>query len=220
MYMPDLFAVTDPEEIELVLASLPLGCLVTRDVGGFFATHAPMVFDPAGRVLQGHVTRANPHPERSGDGEALAIFQGPNAYISPGWYPSKREHGRAVPTWNYEVAHVSGKLAWRTDIDWLRDHLTRLSDRFEAGRPEPWALTDAPEDYLQKQFTGIVGFELEVRDVQVKRKLSQNRSPDDRRAVIAALLESDTPADRQVGAIMADGVRPYAGGVRSPDRRE
>jgi transcriptional regulator len=217
MYMPELFAVTDPEEVELMLANPPLGCLVTRDADGFFATHVPMVFDPVGRALQGHVTRANPHPERSGDGEALAIFQGPNAYVSPGWYPSKREHGRAVPTWNYEVAHVSGKLSWRTDVAWLRDHLTRLTDRFEAGRPEPWALTDAPEDYLQKQFAGIVGFELKIRDVQVKRKFSQNRTPEDRQAVIEALLESDEPSDRQVGAAMTARPRPFPVQVNSPE---
>jgi transcriptional regulator len=217
--MPELFAVTDPQEIELVLGNLPLGCLVTRDADGFFATHIPMVFDPAGRALQGHMTRANPHPVRSGDGEALAIFQGPNAYVSPGWYPSKREHGRVVPTWNYEVAHVSGNLGWRTDVAWLRNHLTRLTDRFEAGRPEPWALTDAPEDYLERQFAGIVGFELEIRDVQVKRKFSQNRTPEDRCAVIEALLGSEEPTARQVGAAMAAGSTPCAGGARSPARR-
>ncbi|MDB5444880.1 MAG: transcriptional regulator [Phenylobacterium sp.] len=202
MYMPELFAVTDGDEIESVLRNVRLGCLVTRDSAGFFGTHLPVIFDPARRVLAAHVARANPHPESSGDGEALVIFQGANAYVSPSWYPSKREHGKVVPTWNYEAVHVSGTLSWRRDAAWIAGHLAALTERFEQARPEPWSLADAPEDFLERQMAGVIGLELDVRDVQVTRKLSQNRSPDDRSGVIAGLLESDSLSDRAVGAEM------------------
>jgi transcriptional regulator len=203
--MPEMFAVTDPDEIEFVLSNVRLGCLVTRDAEGFFGTHLPMLFDPARRVLSGHVAKPNPHPDRAGDGEALAIFQGMDAYVSPNWYPSKFRHGKAVPTWNYEVAHVSGSLGWRRDPEWLRAHLALLTERFERPQAKPWALTDAPEDYLQAQLAGVVGVELAVRQVQVKRKLSQQRSPTDRQGVIAGLFDTTDPGDRRVGEAMAKG---------------
>jgi transcriptional regulator len=203
MFMPDLFAVTDPDEVDFVLANVRLGCLVTRDADGFFATHLPMLFDRERRVLAGHVARGNPHPARTGDGEVLVIFQGMDAYVSPSWYPSKFQHGKVVPTWNYEVAHVTGRATWRNDVTWIREHLGRLTNRFEGAQQEPWRLEDAPEDYLQRQFQGIVGVEIEVRQVQVKRKLSQNRAEPDRMGVIAGLLQSADAGDREVGAAMA-----------------
>jgi transcriptional regulator len=111
MFIPDAFAVTDRAEIDRVLAEAPLACLVTRDAEGFFATHLPMLYDSDRRVLRGHISRQNAHPRRASDGEALVVFQGVNGYVSPNWYPSKSEHGRVVPTWNYEAAHVTGPLA-------------------------------------------------------------------------------------------------------------
>jgi transcriptional regulator len=203
MYLPDLFAITDPQEAELVLSSARLGCLITRDAEGFFGTHLPMLYDPERRLLSGHVARANPHPERSGDGEALVVFQGLDAYVTPNWYPSKFKHGRVVPTWNYEVAHVTGTLSWRPEAAWLRAHLEALTQRFERAQAKPWALSDAPEDYLQKQFAAVVGVELQVREVKVKRKLSQNRTPADRMGVAAGLLDSDDPGARRLGERMS-----------------
>jgi transcriptional regulator len=203
MFMPELFAVTDPDEVDFVLANARLGCLVTRDAEGFFGTHLPMLFDRERRVLAGHVARGNPHPARGGDGEALVVFQGMDAYVSPSWYPSKFQHGKVVPTWNYEVAHVTGRASWHTDVAWIREHLGRLTNRFEGDRDEPWGLDDAPEDYLQGLFKGVVGVEVEVREVQVKRKLSQNRAEPDRVGVIAGLLQSADAGDREVGAAMA-----------------
>lgn len=204
MYLPDMFAVTDLHEVDQVLQYARLGCLVTRDAAGFFGTHLPMVFDPARRSLTGHISRANEHPDRSGDGEALVIFQGLDAYVSPSWYPSKQEHGKVVPTWNYEVAHVTGKLTWRDDPEWLREQLDKLTDRFESGRPEPWATSDAPDDYLARQIAGVIGVQLQVREVRVKRKLSQNRALRDREGVIAGLRDSSLPADQVLAAVMAE----------------
>ncbi len=204
MYLPDMFAVTDAHEVDAVLQNARLGCLVTRDAAGFFGTHLPMIFDAERRSLMGHISRANQHPDRSGDDEALVIFQGLDAYVSPSWYPSKQEHGKVVPTWNYEVAHVTGKLNWRDDPEWLREQLAKLTARFESGRPEPWAMSDAPEDYLARQIAGVIGVELDVREVRVKRKLSQNRVPRDREGVIAGLHNSSVSADQMLAVVMAE----------------
>jgi len=204
MYLPDMFAVSDAHEVDAVLQEARLGCLVTRDSSGFFGTHLPMLFDPKRRLLMGHISRANQHPDRSGDGEALVILQGPDGYVSPSWYPSKQEHGKVVPTWNYEVAHVTGTLNWRDDPEWLRELLAKLTARFESGRPDPWAMSDAPEDYLARQIAGVIGLELAVHEVRVKRKLSQNRSPEDREGVIAGLSDSSLSADQRLAAAMVE----------------
>jgi transcriptional regulator len=119
-------------------------------------------------------------------------------------YPSKQDHGKVVPTWNYEVAHVGGKLTWRDDPAWLREQLAKLTARFEDGRPEPWAMSDAPEDYLSRQIAGVIGVELDVREVRVKRKLSQNRAVRDRDGVIAGLRDSSVPADQLLAAVMEE----------------
>jgi transcriptional regulator len=181
---------------------------VTRDGEGFFATHLPMLFDAERRTLTGHVAAGNPHPRRSGDDEALAVFQGVDAYISPNWYPSKFQHGRVVPTWNYEAVHVTGRVTWRTEPEWLRGQLERLTDRFEAGQSKPWAVSDAPEDYLEKQLAAIVGVELAIAEVKAKRKLSQNRQPADRMGVIAGLTASESPTDGLVAAAMTSPPQP------------
>jgi transcriptional regulator len=177
---------------------------VTRDGEGFFGTHLPVLFDAERGRLDGHIARANPHHGRAGDGEALMIFQGPNAYVSPSWYPSKAVHGRVVPTWNYEVVHVTGTITWRPEPEWLRPHLAALTNRFEQGRPEPWALTDAPDDYIARQLSAIVGMELAVRTVRVKRKLSQNRAPEDRQGVIDGLDASTWLTDADVARRMEE----------------
>ncbi len=199
MYIPDAFAVTDEAEVETVLQGLTLGCLVTHDEDGLFASHLPFLYDPTRRVLTGHVARPNPHWRR-GSGEALVIFQGVEAYVSPSWYPSKYQHGRVVPTWNYEAVHVYGRLAWREEPDWLREHLGALTDRYEGGRVKPWGLDDAPDDYIDSRVRMVVGLELAVERVEAKRKLSQNRVESDRLGVIAGLSGSESAADRAVAA--------------------
>jgi transcriptional regulator len=202
MYTPSAFAVTDPDEVEAVLRAARFGCLVTHDAAGLFATHMPFLYDPERRVLTGHIARPNPHWERAGDGEALVIFQGPEAYVSPSAYPSKAEHGRVVPTWNYEAAHVYGRLTWRHDVDGLIDHVGALTDREEAGSPAPWSTDDAPMDFIHALARGVVGLELAIERVEVKRKLSQNRPEPDRLGVIDALSASDDPGDRATARAM------------------
>ncbi len=203
MYLHDAFNVTDPDEAKAMLAAGRLGCLVTSDAQGLFATHIPFVFDPDAAVLRGHVARENEHWRRGG-GAALVIFQGVEAYISPSWYPTKQAHGRVVPTWNYEVVHVYGRLVWHEDRAWLRAQIGELTRQFEAGRPDPWSVEDAPADHIERLLAGIVGVEIAIDRIEAKRKLSQNRSDADRLGAADGLAASDDPRDRLTGAAMRD----------------
>ena len=135
---------------------------------------------------------------------ALVIFQGVEAYISPSWYPTKQAHGRVVPTWNYEVVHVYGRLVWHEDRAWLRAQIGELTRQFEAGRPDPWSVEDAPADHIERLLAGIVGVEIAIDRIEAKRKLSQNRSDADRLGAADGLAASDDPRDRLTGAAMRD----------------
>ena len=208
MYTPKAFAVRDPALIEEMLSSVAFGCLVSTGPDGISATHLPFLYDGKRGVLAGHMARANPHHSQVGEAPSLAIFQGVNGYISPSWYASKAVDGRVVPTWDYEAVHVHGPLSWREDEAWLRAHLTQMSERFEAGRTEPWAFTDAPEDYLQGLFRHLIGFELAIEAVEATRKLSQPRSEADQLGVIAGLLAGASPNDQALAAaIIAERAR-------------
>ncbi len=156
-----------------------------------------------GRLL-GHLALANPQWQSVAAGSsALAIVHGPQAYVSPAWYPSKARHGRVVPTLNYVTVHFTGTLTVHRDPGWLRDVVTRLTERHEAGRPHPWAVSDAPPDYLEGQLRGIVGVELDIATVEAKHKLSQNRGADDRAAVIAALRGEPGGGAAQIAGLMS-----------------
>jgi transcriptional regulator len=202
MYLPDAFSITDPEEITAVMDRAPLACLVTHGPQGLFATHLPLLHDRERGVLAGHLARPNPHCTSAGDGEALIVFQGPSAYISPNGYASKAIDGKVVPTWNYEAVHVYGVLTWVQDADWMRSLIRALTDRFEAGQPHPWSVDDAPEDFMRMLGRGIVGVELKITRVEAKRKLSQNKGEADRRGVIANLEAGGAPGDLAVAALM------------------
>ena len=184
MYVPDHFRETRPEVLHEAIRRIGFATLVTRDAqGGLDANHLPMLLENG--VLRGHVARANP-VWKAGDGEALAVFLGPHAYVSPNWYPSKAETGKAVPTWNYITVHAKGRIQWLQDAAWLRAHVTRLSDTHEAARADPWNIGDAPESYIEAMLRGIVGFELTVTQLDGKYKLTQNRDAADREGVRAA----------------------------------
>jgi transcriptional regulator len=158
-----------------------------------------------GRLL-GHLALANPQWRSVAAGSsALAIVHGPQAYVSPAWYPSKARHGRVVPTWNYVTVHFTGTLTVHQDPGWLRDVVTRLTERHEAGRPHPWAVSDAPPDYLEGQLRGIVGVELVIDTVEAKHKLSQNRGADDQAAVVAALRGEPGSGAAEIAALMSAG---------------
>jgi transcriptional regulator len=201
MYQPAhrKFEVEDPAALLAELSAAVPATLVTHGPGGFRASILPMLFDPddgPGGTLRGHLARANPHwreieaaIEAGGDGagEALAIFDGPDAYISPAWYEEKRLTGKVVPTWNYVTVQAHGTITTVHDPAWLIPHVGRLVARHEATRPDPWALTDAPDEYIRSQARAIVGLELRITRLEAKAKLSQNRSAADIEGAIEGL---------------------------------
>jgi transcriptional regulator len=189
MYLPKHFTADEPETREL-LDGIRAADLVTPTADGLFATFLPLIYEDsagAGPSLIGHVARKNDHWRLEPTGESLVIAHGPDGYISPAWYASKREHGRVVPTWNYLVAHVYGQLVVHDDPVWLEALVRRLTSRHEAERSEPWSVDDAPRDYTESQLKAIVGVQLRITRVQAKAKLGQNRSSADIDGVIEGL---------------------------------
>ena len=172
--------------------------LVTPDLA---ATHLPFIVD--GDRLIGHVARANAH-WASAPCDALVVMAGAEAYVSPNWYPSKRDAGRAVPTWNYETVHVRGRLTTFDDTTRLEDLVARLSVRHEAGQEKPWTIAEAPRDYIDALLRGIVGVEIAIESIEAKRKLSQDRPAPDHAGVIAGLDASDDSHDRAVAKAMRE----------------
>lgn len=193
MYVPAHFAETWPEPLHRIIREHPFGMLVTHSAGGLDANHLPFAFDPdrgpAG-TLQAHIARANPLWLEIADGaDAMVVFTGPQAYVSPSWYPSKHESHRQVPTWNYEVVHAHGRLRFIDDGKFVRGVVARLTRRHEAGEPRPWKMGDADPDYLDRMVKAVVGLEVEVTRLEGKRKLGQNREARDRQGAVNALQE-------------------------------
>ncbi len=203
MYVPAHFA-ADRLAIKELLSNPGAANLVTSTESGLLATLLPFVYDPeAGErgALLGHVARNNDQWLQPALGESLVIIQRADAYISPSWYPSKAEHGRVVPTWNYTTAHVYGRLVIHDDPAWVEDLVRRLTALHEAASADPWSVDDAPARFIAGQLRAIVGVELVITRVEAKRKLSQNRSTDDIGGVITGLrargeLESADDVER------------------------
>jgi len=202
MYQPAHFAQADPAVWQALLREQPFATLVTPAGAGFTADHLPLEYDTQAQRLQGHVARANPLWREAHGREVLAIFQGPDAYVSPSWYPGKHEHGKVVPTWNYAVVHLHGRLEAIDDAAWLRGFVERLTARHEAARAQPWAVNDAPGDYIEQMLKAIVGIRIEVTRVEAKWKVSQNRSAADRQGVARGLALAD---DAAMAALVSGG---------------
>jgi transcriptional regulator len=207
MYQPShgRFAVADPGALLTELAGRVPATLVTFGADGLRASILPMLFDPDDGphgTLRGHLARPNPQwRDAASDVEALAIFAGPDAYVSPALYEEKRLTGKVVPTWNYVTVLAHGALVERHEPEWLLPHVRRLVERHEAGRPEPWSVDDAPDGYVETQVRAIVGLELRISRLEAKRKLSQNRSAADVEGVIAGFAEGSA-RERAVAAEM------------------
>lgn len=197
MYTPSHFEESRRSILHSFVRARPLAALVAQTSQGLTAEHVPLLIQESGEgngVLQGHVARANPFWQEVSDGsEVLVIFQGPNGYISPRWYPSKREHGKVVPTWNYLVVQARGRIQWHEEPAWLRAHLEATTNTHERAS-EPWRISDAPTDFIERMLLGIVGFEIPMSELKGKWKLSQNRSEGDRRGVIAGLRDQSSPS--------------------------
>lgn len=191
MYQPSVFAQTSQAALAGLMDKHPFGTLVTVDATGPHADHLPFLYeagDGEAGVLRAHVARANDLCERcASGGPALVVFQGPDAYISPGWYPSKQESHRLVPTWNYEVVHARGTLTLHEDPRFLRGLLARLTRRHEAAEPRPWRMGEAAPGYIDSLLPHIVGIEITLSSLIGKSKLSQNREPRDRLAAADTL---------------------------------
>jgi transcriptional regulator len=187
----------DPADVRAFVEAIGSAEIVTVGADGIpLATLLPILWSADTRTVIAHMARANPHWREIGDDSpCLAIVAGPQAYISPSWYAAKAEHGRVVPTWNYSAVHLTGTVRVHDDPDWVRDAVTRLTDRHEQPREQPWAVTDAPPTYVDKNLKAIVGLEIAVERVEAKAKLSQNRSDADRAGVVAGLrAEGGNPA--------------------------
>jgi transcriptional regulator len=209
MYTPPAFRIDDPAELAGMIRAARLATLVTATDDGLVATHLPLIFDEADGphgALIGHLARANDQWKRPVRGEALVIFSGVDAYITPSWYETKRRTGKAVPTWNYSALHAYGPVEFFEDSDRLLAAVTRLTDRHEAGRPDAWTVEEAPDGYIAAQLKGIVGVRIPIARVEGKVKMSQNRPVEDRVGVAAGLAESPDETDRRIaGMIPTEG---------------
>jgi transcriptional regulator len=205
MYTPPAFREADAAALRQIIREARLSTLVTATSEGLIATPLPLILDETEGdhgVLHGHLARANPQWRLPVIGDALVIVSGPDAYVSPSWYESKREHGKVVPTWNYVAVHAYGPAEFFEAEDRLHDVVTRLTDRHEQARTEPWAVTDAPAPFVRSQLKGIVGLRLPISRIDGKRKMSQNRSQSDRAGVAAGLSVSEREDERVVGAMI------------------
>jgi len=216
MYVPPHFKQEDLPVLHDAIRQSGLATLVTFGADGIEASHVPVLLDsepaPFG-TLHGHIARNNPQWQRAAANvHALAIFLGPDAYISPSWYATKQETGKVVPTWNYVAMHVYGPVQFFDDADRLLAHVTKLTEAHEGRRAAPWAVTDAPEDYIRRQLTAIIGFEIPIVRLEGKWKMSQNRSAQDRIGVVEGLVREggagETAVAKSVAAVNTDaGIR-------------
>jgi transcriptional regulator len=181
MYIPAHFAIQAPEALHDIIRAHPLGALVTLGPDGLDANHIPFELDLKRQVLTAHVARANPIWQQCGDGmDAMVIFRGQESYVSPNWYPSKHETHRQVPTWNYVVVHVHGRLTVQDNERFVRGVVARLTRQHEASEPKPWKMGDSTPEYIDSMLQAIVGIELAITRMEGKAKLSQNREDRDR----------------------------------------
>lgn len=200
MYLPKSFAETRREVLDALLRAYPLATVLLTGADGIVANLVPFELDGPQR-LRGHVARGNELAHADG-AEVLLLFHGPQGYVSPNWYPSKHVSGREVPTWNYAVVEVRGRLRVIDDAQWLRAFLERLTDRHEAGLPQPWHVGDAPPDHIETSLRAIVGLEIAISQIGGKFKLSQNHPAANRAGVVEGLRRHAAPGDAELADLM------------------
>jgi transcriptional regulator len=205
MYVPPAFREDDLAALHGTMQAARLANLITATAEGLLATPLPLFLVPDEGpygTLYGHLARANTQWKLPPTGDAMALFMGPDAYVSPSWYPSKLEHQKVVPTWNYVAVHAYGPAEFFEDADRLLDVVTRLTNLHEQSRAKPWTVADAPETFIRAQLRGIVGLRLPIARLDGKHKMSQNRSAEDRAGVAAGLAASQQASDRTVAAMI------------------
>jgi transcriptional regulator len=205
MYTPSSFRQEDVAVLREMMTRIGFVSLVTNTATGLLATHAPVLFDAGDGeqgTLRGHIARANPQWQAATEDEGLAIFVGPNGYVSPQWYAAKQEHGRVVPTWNYVAVHAYGKVRFSDDRDLLLEIVTRLTEKNEAGFDQPWKVSDAPSDYVEGMLKAIVAFEMPITRIEASWKLSQNRSEADRTGALEGLRSQGSAVAEEMCKVM------------------
>jgi transcriptional regulator len=212
MYQPPHFREEDRDRQHALMRAHPFALLITAGPAGLMANGAPFILDseagPLG-TLGCHLARANPQwRECIGGTDALVVFQGSEHYVTPSWYATKRETGKVVPTWNYAMVQVRGRARAIEDAEWLHRQIRALTDGHEGGRAHPWAVDDAPADYVASQVKGIVGIEIEIAAIEGKWKVSQNRPAADQAGVLAGLSAEDTPDAEAMAALVAERMKP------------
>ena len=211
MYQPDDFRVEDVSGMHALMRARPFATLVSSGSAGLYASHLPTVLKDEGPcgVIECHLARPNPHWKDLAEGnEALMIFQGPEGYITPNWYPSKAQHGKAVPTWNFAVVHAYGRPEVMKDKDWLLQHVTELTAQQESSEAKPWAPSDAPAKYIEVMLRGIVGFRFAITCLEGKWKMSQNRELQDRVGVVKGLSARATRDDLEIAEVVSRRITP------------
>ncbi len=207
MYVPQQFKITESAQTLALMRDNPFAALVSHDGDGLMATHLPtrVKQDGAGIVAEAHLARGNPHWRRlaaAPEAEVMLIFSGPDAYIRPGWYPSKAAHGKDVPTWNYAIVHAYGRAAIVDDGAWLVEHVRELSEQQESPYAMPWQTSDAPAGFIAALTRGIVGLRVTVSRLDAKAKMGQNRDERDALGAAAGLEARGQGADPTVAAMM------------------
>ena len=211
MNLPEKFRVDDVSQMHALMRGRPFAALVSAGASGLYASHLPTVLKDEGPhgLIECHRARANPHCKELGEvSEALMIFQGPEAYITPNWYPTKAESGKVVPTWNYAVVHAYSRPEVMDDADWLRRHVTELTVQQEKSQARPWAVSDAPDRFIEVMLRGIVGFRFAIARLEGKWKMSQNRELPDRAGVVKGLGQRDQDDDRAIADYVARQIAP------------
>jgi transcriptional regulator len=207
MHIPLKFRQENTEKILELIQNYPFATLVLYSIQGVDAIHLPMLLKQKGEklFLQGHIAKTNKIWESADENkDALVIFNGENCYISPNYYPTKAEHGKAVPTWNYRVVHIRGKISFKFEASWLYQQVSELSDRQELTLDNPWKVTDAPEDYIYKMLNAIVGIEIEVETMEGQWKLSQNQPELNRQGVIEGLFSQEDATSQKMAALVKE----------------
>ena len=206
MYQPDDFRVDDLPQMHALMRDRPFASFISAGSNGLFASHLPTVLKSDGPygVIECHLARANPHCRDLADGsEALMIFQGPEGYITPNWYPSKAQHSKVVPTWNFAVVHAYGRPEAMTEQDWLLRHVGELTAQQESGETKPWLPSDAPATYIEAMLRGIVGFRFAITRIEGKWKMSQNREMQDQAGVVEGLTKRGDGDDLAMAKIVS-----------------
>ncbi|MFT5111937.1 MAG: transcriptional regulator [Parasphingorhabdus sp.] len=211
MYLPKYFEESNPQAIANLILDYPLGTWICVVDGNLVANHVPFLFDPDSAengILSCHLAKPNPlWKVLSEETENLITFQGPNGYVTPSWYPTKKQTGQVVPTWNYIVVHIYGTAKIIQDRQWLKDHVTKQTNLREKTQTVPWSVSDAPEEYIEKMLCGIVGIEITVSRILGKTKLSQNKNRSDQLGVAEGLLALDGESMLEMGNRIGQGLK-------------